>query len=281
VNSSVLANPSFEALGRLPDDQLDLALAATLIAQDLRPTVRATDVFRSLASLAARAPRLDGAPPRARARALSEFLFRKEGFGPAPESAGHPAASDIDLVLRNRQGIPITLSLVLIEVARRTGLRLHGIGFPMRFLVGIPGDPDAYIDPWSRGRFLDRTACRGLLAELSGGKLPWREEFLAPATHKQIVQRMLRNLKELYLRRQDVARCLLAAQRLSALAPEDLEEVRDRGVLALHNCEWVRALSDLQRYLAGRPEAEDAPLIRRHARKLRDQILAGTESSLL
>jgi regulator of sirC expression with transglutaminase-like and TPR domain len=274
VNSRILTAVTFGALGRTPDDALDLVAAAVLIAQEEFPDLRLSDVMEKFADLARRAPHLDGAPPRRRAEALARFLFRDERFGPNEATYHDPRNSCVNVVLETRRGIPISLSLVLLEVARRCGLALCGVGFPGRFLVGLPGDPEFYIDPFGRGRVLSAQGCRDLHRELTGGNGKWSDAFLAPVTRKQTLQRMLRNLKEIFLLREDVGRCRAAAEKLSALSPDDLEELRDRGVLSLSEGDWMRALSDLETYLAGRPAAEDAELIRTHVKVLKQHIAA-------
>ncbi len=275
MNNRILTQASFSALGRLPDDQVDLVLANVMIAQEDFPALRLSDVAARFADLAARAPRLEASTPRRRATALAEFLFVQEGFHGNDKTYYDPRNSFVNHVLERKSGIPISLTLVLLEVARRTGVPLAGVGFPGRFLAGIPGDPDFFIDAFGGGRILDAKGCEELFREQSGGKGKWSPAFLETVTRKQTLQRMLRNLKEIYLHREDVPRCLRAAEKLSALAPDDLEEVRDRGVLSLHGGAFVRALSDLETYLAGRPEADDAELIRTHVKVLKQHLGSG------
>ena len=270
MSPRILTQIEFGRLGRQPDSEIDLALAAARIAEDEYPRLRPSDVLRPLADLAARAPRLPGAPDRVRAAALARFLFKEEGFGPNEQEYYDPRNSYLNDVLARKLGIPITLSLVLLEVARRVDIPLAGIGFPRRFLVGLAGDPDFFIDPFGRGRVLDLRAAMKLHEELGAPRRSWRPGFACPVSKKEILQRLLRNLKEIFLRREDIPRCLAATEKLAALSPEDLEEVRDRGVLSLHGRAWIRALADLETYLAGRPEADDAHLIRSHVRVLRD-----------
>ncbi|MBI2922481.1 MAG: tetratricopeptide repeat protein [Planctomycetes bacterium] len=266
----ILTQIEFGRYGRQPDSEIDLAVAAGRIAEDEYPRLRPSDILRPLADLAARAPRLPGAPDRVRAAALARFLFKEEGFGPDEAEYYDPRNSYLNEVLARKVGIPLTLSLVLIEVAHRVGIPLVGIGFPRRFLVGLAGDTDFFVDPYGRGRVLDLRGTMKLHEELGGPRRSWRPAFACPASNKEILQRLLRNLKEIFLRREDIPRCLAATEKLAALSPDDLEEVRDRGVLSLHGRAWIRALADLETYLAGRPEAEDSDLIRSHVRVLRD-----------
>jgi regulator of sirC expression with transglutaminase-like and TPR domain len=275
VNTRILTQATFATLGRLPDDQLDLILANVLIAQEDNPALRLSDVAARFADLAARAPRLEAASNRKRAEALSVYLFQEEGFRANEKAYYDPRNSFVSHVLERKVGIPISLTLILLEVARRCGIPLAGVGFPGRFLAGLPGDGDFFIDSFGGGRVLNAKDCEDLYREQSGGKGKWSPEFLATVSRKQTLQRMLRNLKEIYLNREDVPRCLRAAEKLSALSPDDLEEIRDRGVLSLHGGAFVRALSDLETYLAGRPEADDAELIRTHVKVLKQHLGAG------
>jgi len=276
--TSLLTRVCFGEIARRPDSEIDFTVAASLIAEEEYPDLRPSDILGQLQDIAARAPRLEGSA-RERATLLAHHLFVTEGFRPNETSYDDPANSYLNVVLSTRLGIPISLSLVLIEVGALLGLPLVGIGFPRRFLVGLPGDDDFYIDPFDRGRMRGAAGCRRLFRQLGGEDADWTPEFLAPSSRKQIVQRVLRNLKEVFLRAGDVPRCLAAAQKLSALEPSDLDEIRDRGVLSLHGGAWVRALADLETYLAGKPGAEDAELIRRHCRVLRRHIVdAGVDA---
>ncbi|MCE9583584.1 MAG: tetratricopeptide repeat protein [Planctomycetes bacterium] len=275
MNARILTHASFTALGRLPDDQLDLVLASVLIAQDEYPGLRLSEVAGRLADLAARAPACKGASPREKAEALSVFLFREERFRGNEKGYYDPRNSFMNEVLERRLGIPITLTLVLLEVASRCGLPMAGVAFPGRFLARLPGDDDFFVDPFGGGRILTAKGCEDMFADQTEGRGRWMESYLLPVSRKQTLQRMLRNLKEIYLNREDVPRCLRAAEKLSALEPDDLEELRDRGVLSLHGGAWIRALSDLETYLAGRPEADDAELIRTHVKVLKQHLGAG------
>ena len=275
VNARILSRSYFAGLAAIPDERIDLVAASVVLAQDEDPKLRLSEVAGGFADLAARSPRLPGAADRPRAEALAVFLFREEGFSPNEADYYDPANSFLDHVLQRRTGIPITLSLVLLEVGRRLGLPLVGVAFPGRFLVRLPGDPDFFIDPFARGRILSARGCESLYRRQTDGKGAWSSEFLDPASRKRTLQRLLRNLKEIYLRQEDIPRCLAIAEKLAALFPEDLEEIRDRGVLSLHSGSWVRALADMETYLAGRPEAEDAELIRSHVKVVRGQIFAG------
>lgn len=272
VNTRILTHASFTALGRLPDDQLDLVLASVLIAQDEYPALRFSEVAGAFADLAARAPRNERMSPRERVEALSVFLFQEERFRGNEKTYYDPRNSFLNEVLERRLGIPITLTLVLLEVAGRCGLPMVGVAFPGRFMAGLPGDANFFVDPFGGGKILTAKECESMYAEQTEGRGRWSPAWLAPVSRKQTLQRMLRNLKEIYLNREDVPRCLRAAEKLSALEPDDLEELRDRGVLSLHGGAWIRALSDLETYLAGRPGADDAELIRTHVKVLKQHL---------
>jgi len=120
-------------------------------------------------------------------------------------------------VLRTGAGIPITLSIVVIEVARRCGVSLHGVGMPAHFLVGDDDDPDWFLDPF-HGRELDRAGCQAALTEVSGGRISWRESFLAPASTIDIVTRMSNNLRAAFAEGRDPYRLALVMRMRTRLA---------------------------------------------------------------
>ena len=142
--------------------------------------------------------------------------------------------SCLDHVLENGRGIPITLSVLLIEVARRRGIQLVGIGMPAHFLVGDPSDPEWFVDPFHGGRTLDRAGCETLLRDITRDQVPWRASHLDPTSNRAIIARMLNNLRAGFDQRGDRVRLALVMRMrmgMPELRNEDAEAVRALAVL--------------------------------------------------
>lgn len=141
-------------------------------------------------------------------------------------SYGNWRNSCLDQVIAQRRGIPITLSVLVIEVARRVGVTLTGVGLPAHFLVGDPADPDWFADPFGGGTELDRAGCRALLDDLTRGQVPWNESYLAPTPARLVIARMLNNLRNAFSERTDPVRLALVMRMRMAL-PEFAAEATD------------------------------------------------------
>jgi regulator of sirC expression with transglutaminase-like and TPR domain len=196
------------------------------------------------------------APLGARVDALNKYLFGDLGFVGNREQYEDPRNSCLNEVLERRTGIPITLSLVYIEVARRAGVRAEGINFPGHFLVRVlhdlhtddPGD-GLIVDPFHGGAILNEHDCRLLLHRHMGEEAAWAPELLARATRRQILVRMLLNLKRLYVSWKSFPQARIVTDLLLALSPSAVTELRDRGLLAYHMNDFPAALRDLEEYL--------------------------------
>ncbi len=242
----------FERLSAVPDREVGLARGALLIAAAEFPDL---DVERELGLLdalaAAASARLEGAEdPLRAANALSEYLFDEVGFDGNREDYHDPRNSYLNEVLRRRLGIPITLSLVYVEVGRRLGLSLVGVGMPGHFLVKHQGVGDLYIDPFHGGILLSEDECAQRLREVTGQDIPWDSAYLGPIANRDFLTRILRNLKAAYSRRQEPLRVLTALDLLVALRPDVVEERRDRGLLHYRLERFDDALDDLRHYAA-------------------------------
>jgi regulator of sirC expression with transglutaminase-like and TPR domain len=196
------------------------------------------------------------APLPQRVDVLNKYLFTEVGFTGNREQYDDPRNSCLNEVLDRRTGIPITLALIYIEVARRSGVRAEGINFPGHFLVRAlqdlhTDDPDEglIVDPFHGGAILGEADCRGLLHRHMGEEAAWAPALLARATRKQILVRMLLNLKRLYVRMRSFPQARQVTDILLALQPSSLTELRDRGLLAYHMNDVYHALQDLEAYL--------------------------------
>ena len=241
------------ALAALDDAQIDLARGALLIAAEGRPGV---DIERSLERLDALAdalrPGFDAQSDAAAAARLCDFLFREHGFAGNPDDYYDPHHSFLDQVLERRSGLPITLSIVWIEVARRLGVDARGVGFPGHFLVRAGTDPGLIVDPF-HGHVATHDHCQGLLRAALGQQASLRPEHLAIAGPRQILVRILSNLKQLYSERGEWEAALACVDRILLLVPNALLELRDRGLLYARLECYRAALTDLERFaeLAG------------------------------
>ena len=269
------ARARFEALAAGPDDGLDLAEAALLISAEAQPSLDVEHWLRRLDGLAAEVrPRVAAASDgRGRLEALSRFLFESYGLAGNTRDYYDPRNSYLDQVLERRTGIPITLSVVLMEVGRRVGLSLDGVGFPAHFLVRYRGERDIYVDPFHRGRFLSTRDCAALLDSLSSGSLPFEERYLQPVSKRGLLVRMLRNLKALHSQRGELLQAIAAIDRMLLLDPDQPTELRDRGMLLYDAHHYRGSVNDLSRYLAEYPEASDGALARSRLAQAREKLL--------
>jgi regulator of sirC expression with transglutaminase-like and TPR domain len=219
-------------------------------------------------------------------RALNQYLFEDLQFVGNRDRYDDPRNSCLNEVLDRRTGIPITISLVYLEVARRAGLHMEGVNFPGHFLVRC-AEPsrDAgrghIIDPFHAGALLSESKCRVLLQQHVGPEVAFRASLLAPATRTQIVVRMLLNLKRLYVHMRSFPQAREVAELLVAMAPSALSELRDRGLLAYHLNDVTAALRDLQTYLKlasmseiDKDEREEHQQIWEHVKTLRRRVAA-------
>lgn len=245
-----------------PEPEIDLAEAALLIGLEDAPELAVEPYLARLGALAARVLAVSGPRPPDLA-ALNRVLFDEEGFVGDRESYYDPENSFLHCVLDRRKGIPITLALVFLEVGRRAGLALLGVGFPGHFLVKqVAGGEETVIDPFSAGKVLSRADCQERLDGVYGGKVRFQPEFLAAAGPRQILLRILNNLKRIYVNGEDFARALGVVERVFLVDPEATREVRDRGMIRYRLGDLAGAIADLKRYLGFEPPAEEADLVR-------------------
>jgi regulator of sirC expression with transglutaminase-like and TPR domain len=262
-----------------PEEEIDLAEAALIIAAHEYPGL---DVAACLTRIADWAETLKRRLRRDIGSAdtlvaLNRYLFEELGFAGNAADYYDPRNSYLNEVLERRLGIPITLSLLCIEVGRRVGLVLHGVSFPGHFLVKCAvRDGVVVLDPYARGASLGLDDLQQRLRAMRGGTPPapdMVQHMLAAAGKKDILARLLRNLKGIYLERRDWVRALAAADRVIELAPRAAEEYRERAGIYLELECFRAALSDFRDYLMLKPGAEDAAIVQRRVVEL--QQIAG------
>jgi regulator of sirC expression with transglutaminase-like and TPR domain len=247
----------------------DLATAALMIARIEHPRLDAGPYLDRLDALGHEAAlRVSGAPvvpgdapPRvdpkryAQIMAINDYLFNELHFAGNEVQYEDPRNSFLNEVLDRRTGIPITLALLYIEVARRAGVDVEGINFPGHFLLRCPPRPGQpyseglIIDAFHGGAILSEDACRELLRQNAGDDAVFDSRLQGHATKPQILARMLMNLKRTYVQMLSFPQARDVTDLLLAVAPSTLNEIRDRGLLAYHLKDFSAALRDLQRYL--------------------------------
>ena len=255
------------ALTSAKDQDIPLFSTALLIAQDEYPTLdravyeaRLHDYAHRLETLL---PTTDSAS--AQLRCLNQFVFDELGFSGDEQDYYDPRNSYLNDVLDRRLGNPISLAVVQIELAQRLGVPLEGVSFPGHFLVRLPLDEGIVVlDPFQKGRSLDaaelRRRARSHLDthDIDDARLA---RMLEPASHRAILSRMLRNLKGVYVEREQWDKALRCSDRLLTIDVHQPLEFRDRGNYYLRLGHLVAARQDLLRYLALMPQAEDAEAV--------------------
>ena len=254
----------FAQLLEAPDEELDLAAAAFQIARIAYPEL-SVELYRkrldAMASeITARLP--ENPDPYIAIEAINQYLYGDMAFEGNDEDYYDPRNSFLNDVLTRGTGIPITLSLVYMEVARRVGLRLVGISMPGHFLVRYAReDRDIYIDPFDRGVVLTRAECSERMKRTFGGEAELTNEHLRPVSPRQILTRMLNNLRGIYIQREEWALALQVVEWAQVVTPEDPLLCREIGALSFHLGERKRAAEAWGEYLLRVPDAPDADSI--------------------
>ena len=255
------------------DSRIDLARACLMIAQDAYPGL---DVDRYLGEIERMAIRLRARMPQANAAeekvvALNQFLFDDLGYWGNTDDYYDPRNSYLNEVIDRKTGTPISLSILYMELGRRIGLPLEGVSFPGHFLVRLRLrggtlvlDPFAGGTPQSEAELrerLQRVIPEGAAGGVAPGELPL-DQFLEPASNRQILARVLRNLKGIYREKDKPERMLEVLNRMLVVAPDASSELRDRGYVYQRLECWRPALKDLRDYVEREPEAPDLDDVR-------------------
>jgi len=258
-------NPGLERFADLVSRQeFDLAEASLMVAQDVYPDLSVSAYLERLDGMAADISRRVAADAFAeqKVQALNYYLFSERGYSGNIEHYYDPRNSYLNEVMERRTGIPITLSILYIELGRRLGLNLDGISFPGHFLVKLTMKRGQLVlDPFLGGAAQSESELRQRLAKVlpaAKARNASLDQFLGSATPRQILARVLRNLKNIYMRGDRFENALAIMHRMLLVVPDSAEELRDRGVL-YRKLECFRpALADLRDYLRRRPDAPDA-----------------------
>jgi len=275
MGSNERIRADFARLVKRPEAKFDLARAALLIAAEANPNVDVDGEIHTLESWASQLraqldPNWNNLQKLAR---LRNFIYEELRFRGDHRDYYSPSNSLLNEVMGRRLGVPLTLSIIFMELGWRVGMPLEGVGFPGHFLVRLAGEPlDLLLDPYERGTSVHEEDCRRMLHDLSDGKLELSDGHLASISKREMIVRLLMNLKGAYLRADDDVNALAAVDRLLLLKPDDLDEVRDRGLLLYRLQRYVPALEALLRYLDEGPDAPDREAMEEHARNLRTLV---------
>lgn len=253
----------FARLVARPEAEIDLALGALTIAADGRGQVDPAPTVARLDGLAERVRiRLDlGDPLPTAVTRLHDVLYREAAFRPPTSAEFHdPRNSLLDRVVERRVGLPISLGIVELEVAWRIGLPLHGVGLPGHFIVGGPGG--LLVDPAGGGRALTPDDCQALIRRSVGDGILFHAGMLRAVGKRQILARVLRNLRSVHLGARNWPAALGAVEMLAVVEPTEPDHGRDRGLLLGRMGRFSEAVALLGRYLDERPDGHDAPDVR-------------------
>ena len=248
-----------------PEELIDLGRAALAIALPEYPRLDFSAYLARMNDLAVEVARSAGqdADEFRTLAALNLVLFARHGFRGNRAEYYDPQNSFLNQVIERKTGIPITLSVLYMEVALRAGLTLNGIGFPGHFMVKAhAGNEEFVIDPFNSGEIKHETDLRAMLQQMYGGQVVLRVEHLAPVSKRQILQRMLANLKAIYGRQNESVKLLGVLDRLLILDPAAADELRDRGAVYTRLDCFAQAKKDFERYLQLAPHASDTDAVR-------------------
>jgi regulator of sirC expression with transglutaminase-like and TPR domain len=253
--------------------EIDLGVAALAIARIEHPELASGPVLAELDQLAARSSVSTAGGGRRALDRLCSFLFEGEKFRGNAEDYYDPRNSCLNDVLDRRLGIPITLAVVVMEVGRRVGLEIMGIGLPGHFCIGAKiGRELVMLDPFASGRALDRADAEAIASRAVGRAVKLTDAHFAPTSRTQIVVRMLRNLESIYARREDWSKALAVIDRLLVVDADAPTHRRDRGTVLVKLGELHRGASEWERYLTRYPQARDAAAFREELRRVRQTL---------
>jgi len=256
----------FQEMMQRPDAEIDLARTALIVAAENDPTL---DVDAEMARLDRWADELGRRIDPTwnnlqRLARLRTFMYEELGFKGDVRGYYSPANSLLHSVMARRLGIPLTLSIVFMEIGWRIGVPFEGVGFPGHFLVRLTGEPgDLLLDPYDHGASVHEEDCRRMIELTTGGTVPYDPSMIRSLGKRDMIARLLFNLKVACLKAGDDKGALSAVERLLLLHPDDPPELRDRGLLLYRLDRYREARSSLEAYLRARPDALDREVVER------------------
>jgi regulator of sirC expression with transglutaminase-like and TPR domain len=277
IIETIKARRMFSEIADLDEESFPLDRAALAIALGEYPDLNTTEYLRRLDTLAASVEVLAGIDHTAvnYIESINEVLFVQEGLRGNSEDYYDPRNSYINQVLDRKLGIPVSLSLVYIEVARRIGFPVQGVGFPGHFLAKhVSHGKEIIIDPFNMGRILTINDCQELLDKFQDGSDVVHPSMLQPMEKRAIITRMLYNLKGIYMQKEQYNHALSIIEKILRLNPGIPSEIRDRGILYMQTSLFAQALADLEFYLSHVAAPEDSLNIQNHIKMLRGIVCA-------
>lgn len=266
---------AFSALVRsdIDDDRIDLLRASLTIARTEYPGLDVNNYVTRVEALASKV-RSQVSPEVSvvdMVSTLNRILFRDLGFRGNRDDYYDPRNSFLNQVIERRLGIPITLSVLYMEIARRIGLPLVGVGMPGHFLLKVYDveGRQILIDPFNNGSMLNAAECEQRMKEIYSGELRFKPEYLLPVSRRQILTRMLNNLRHIYMSVRQYRKTLAIVDLVLAIYPRSPEDVKQRAMLRFSVGQLAGAVNDLDQYLKMNPEASDAEEIRTTALSIR------------
>ncbi|MBI4636677.1 MAG: tetratricopeptide repeat protein [Candidatus Rokubacteria bacterium] len=264
---------AFAELLQAPDAEVDLALAALDVARIEHPRLVPERELPRLDDLARRSGARELPTERLRLDRLRCFLFEEEGFRGNADDYYDPKNSCLNDVLDRKLGIPITLSVLMMEVGRRVGLRIAGAGIPGHFMVVAEvGTVPQLLDPFNGGVVVTSEEAGEVASRAVGRPLRLTESHLQPVSKREVVERMLRNLKRVYVQREAWEKALAVIDRLLLLAAPAPVHLRDRGTVLMKLGEFHRGAAEWERYLTRYPHATDADRLRGQLKRVREAL---------
>ncbi|MGK7882661.1 MAG: SirB1 family protein [Crocosphaera sp.] len=255
-----------------PDHQINLAKAALVYAKYEYPRLEIEDYLITLDIISQRIK--DDLEqelyPLKVIKTINKYLFKDLGFKGNTNNYYDPSNSYLNEVIDKKTGIPISLSVIYLEIAKRLNFPMVGIGMPGHFLIRPEFENvGIFVDVFNQGEILFKEDCQIKLQEIYQQPVTIEDHLLTPVSNQQILGRMLTNLKYIYLNRQEYPKMLRIIELLLQLFPNHPVEIRDRGLLYYQLRQWEKATTDLQLYLSILPTAEDAPAIRQILQQMR------------
>lgn len=247
-----------------PDEQIDLAKAALYFAQADDPDLNVQNYLDVLEAIAIE---IEFQLPSERyplkvIQTINHYLFEHLNFRGNQQDYYNPDNSFLHRVIERQLGIPISLSVIYLAIAQRLNFPMVGIGMPGHFLIRPEFEgAGVFVDPFNRGEILFEQDCQARLDETYRQQVKLESSWLAPVSNKQILARMLNNLKFIYLHRREINKALSMMNGILKIFPENVAEIRDRGLLYYQLNRWSEAIIDLEYYLKVDPDSDDAPTI--------------------
>jgi regulator of sirC expression with transglutaminase-like and TPR domain len=273
----IKARQSFADMAELDDAAFPLDRVALILAMEEYPDLDLLQYLKRLDTLAARTEVLIGRDrtPAGIIESINEVLFVQEGLRGNSADYYNPRNSYLNEVLDRKLGIPITLSVIYMETAKRIGFPIAGVGFPEHFLVKhVADDREIIIDPFNLGRILTMKDCQELLDKTGASSTSINPYILQPLGNRAIITRILYNLKGIYEQNEEDYKALSVIEKILLLNPGIPSEVRDRGLLYMQTGLFAKALSDLEYYLAHSIGPSDLSSVQNHIKTLRDIVCA-------